>query len=270
MEITLVTFFLDIKRNEWSNFTRPISQYLDSFNNYLKYNYKMVAYVDSQYVDEILKRKNTFNACNIKIVSIDEVWFKNNIPAWSRLDKEKEIMSKDSYKNLLTERINIYQYPENTKPEYTILTHSKIDFVNYTAENYISDTEYYMWTDFGLLDCKTNPTEYYPSNPLNLSKFDKNTININCLYPIDDRDRDIIYTLVHAPERMMGGTFFGNKKNIKRLQELYHKHLDIFQANDIADDEQHIFLRCYFDQPDLFTVNCMHGKWRLCLKYYCV
>ena len=139
MEITIVTFFFDIKRNEWSNFTRPIDQYIDSFDNYLKYNYKTVAYVDSRYVEEILKRKEQFKSNNVKIITIDEKWLETNIRSWSKLSKEREIMSNESYKNLLNERVNVYQYPENTKPEYTILTHSKIDFVNYTIENNISD-----------------------------------------------------------------------------------------------------------------------------------
>jgi len=268
MDITLVTFFFDINRHEWSRFTRPITQYFDSFDNYLKYNHKMIAYVDSRHIDRIVRQKESLCANNVNIIAIDEQWLEKNIFAWSKLQKEREIMARNDYKNLLSARVHI-QYPENTKPEYTILTHSKIDFVNYTIEKNISDTEYYMWSDFGLLDSMTDTSEHYPTGPLSLNKFNKNTINLNCMNPIDNMDRDVTYTLINAPEKLMGGTFFGNTKNLKQFQQLYHKHLEIFQANNIADDEQHIFLRCYFDRPELFTVNCMHGKWRMCLKHYC-
>lgn len=53
-------------------------------------------------------------------------------------------MESSTYKNMLTDRIN-NNHPENMKPLYNIITHSKIDFVNYG----LVKTKYMAWCDFG-------------------------------------------------------------------------------------------------------------------------
>jgi len=38
-------------------------------------------------------------------------------------------------------------------------------------------------------------------------------------------------------------------------QALYHETLEYFQDNNIADDDQHLALRCYFKNPNLFKLH---------------
>lgn len=268
MVTTLVTFFYDIKRESWSDKTSKSfdKDYLEPFKILLNYNYDLIVYIDDKYYDILLSEVEESNNTKTKLYPINEEWMKKNIWAWNRLDREKEIMNSDSYKNKIPKRISM-GYPENTRPEYTILTHSKIDFINYAIEEDNNNSDYYMWVDFGYFQNKTS-SKFLPSKGvIDIDKLNTETVNICSVNKIDDKDKDINYTLVNAPEKIGAYLFFGTKDNLKEFQLLCHKHLEHFQEIGIADDEQHLWLQCYFEKPELFTEHVLHG-WHLALKRF--
>ena len=262
----LVTFFYDINRKDWKNFPRPSNEYIESFNIMLNYDYNMCIFVDEKYYD-ILKANidNSKFKENKKLFLINEDWLVKNIWAWTQLEREKEIMTGDYYRSLVQDRINSH-YPENTIPEYTILTHSKIDFVNYVIDNKLSDADIYGWVDFGYFHNKSSE-EFLPHNILDINKFDLNKINICLINDIDDTDKDIIYTLKVSPQKIGAYFFLGNKKNLKEFQKLSHKWLKKYQELNICDDEQSLWLQCYFENQDLFKKYIFY-KWHAALKYF--
>jgi hypothetical protein len=95
------------------------------------------------------------------------------------------------------------------------------------------------------------------------------TVNICSVNKIDENDRDILYTLKKAPEKIGAYLFFGNKIKLKEFQLLCHKWLDYFQSINIADDEQHLWLQCFFEKPELFTEH-VFGEWHLGLKKFSI
>ena len=78
---------------------------------------------------------------------------------------------------------------------------------------------------------------------------------------------DITYTLKVAPEKIGGFFFLGRKDKLKEYQQIYHQILDNFQNNNIADDDQHLALRCYFHKPSLFTLHYLM-EWHCILFKY--
>ena len=53
-EITIVTSFFDIGRENWDIYNRSVDYYLESFYNYLKLDYHMVIFIDERYINLIL------------------------------------------------------------------------------------------------------------------------------------------------------------------------------------------------------------------------
>jgi len=265
-DVTIITAFLDIGRDSWEGYKRNVDQYLKAFSVYLKYDYKMIIYIDDRYYKDVFDMVDFSEHKNNKIViPINESWMEKNIWSWTRLERETEIMNSDSYKSLVADRIRL-NYPENTNPKYTILTHSKIDFVNHAIESNFLDSKYFAWSDFGYFHDKTS-FEFLPNSTLDVNKFDLDRVNLCLINPIDDNDKDEIWTLKNAPEKIGAYFFFGTKEKLDIFQNLCHRFLIEYQERGIADDEQGLWLKCYFHDPDLFKLH-VFGSWHRALKAF--
>lgn len=266
-DVTLITAFYDIGRSEWnSQFIRKSHEYVESFRLFLNYDHEMIIYIDTKHYDALSKMVECSPyPKNKRLVSIDEAWMKENIWAWSRLEKEREIMSSDSYRNLVPQRIAA-GYPENVNPEYTIITHSKVDFVCNAIDSEMISTEMVMWVDFGYFHNKTQE-KHIPLKHFDLSKIDEKRINLCGMAEIDDRDRNVMYTLRDAPVKICAYLFAATKNNMQIFQSLSHQSLEAYQRAGIADDEQAVWLLSYFSNETLFKVHYF-PEWHLGFKYF--
>jgi hypothetical protein len=270
MNICYVTAYYDIGRSSWGNFTRTFDDYLKSFEPYINL-FKtdksdgdiLVVFIDKkceQQLRTFIKDVSQGNPVSINIIPIDNE-FMNTLPMWKTLEREREIMVNQDFKNLLGPRQN---FPEHIHPEYTLINHCKIDLICSLIDSDKFGFEFYAWVDFGFFNRKEN----IPERLLDINKLDINTVNYSLINDIDERDKDIVYTLQIAPEKIGGFFFFGRKDILKQYQKLYHDTLKSFQNHlSIADDDQHLALRCYFKKPELFTLHNL-GKWHVVLKKF--
>ena len=257
--ICYITVYYDINRSEWSNkFKRSFQDYLSRFKPFIELfkndtEDEMIVFIDEKYYEDL--HNITHEAKNIKLIKLNQDILKDDIYCWSLLDKEREIMTNPEYRFLLGDRTI---YPEHNYPEYTLINHSKIDFVSRVIDLGLSTSEYYAWVDFGFF----SKTEDIPNKLLDINKFNLDKINYTLINPLDDnKDNNIYYTLRYAPEKIGGFFFLGRKDKIKEYQELYHTVLNQFQEKNIADDDQHVALRCYYKQPELFSFNVDNYGW---------
>jgi hypothetical protein len=270
--VCYVTLFYDINRSTWKNkFKRTFEQYLISFEPFIPlFNKKtcennlLVIFIDKKWENELINKidsyKNNDDTFNIKIIPIDDK-FMNLFPIWQTINREREIMNSNEFKNTVGSRII---YPEHKYPEYTLINHCKIDAICYLIDSKELSYEYYCWVDFGFFNLKTN----IPEKLLDVNLFNLETINYTLLNEITEKDKDIYYTLQYAPEKIGGYFFLGRKDKLKEYQILYHKILDYFQnVLNIADDDQHLSLQCYFKNPSLFTLHYT-GVWHNVLVKY--
>jgi len=255
--ICYITVYYDIGRNEWKgNFKRSFQDYLSRFKPFIELfkndkDDEMIVFIDEKHYEELYNL--THDVKNIKLIKLNKDIL-NEIYCWSLLDREREIMSKPEYHYLLGKRII---YPEHNYPEYTLINHSKIDFISRVIDLELSTFDYYAWVDFGFF----SKIENIPNNLLDINKFNLDKINYTLINPIDESDNNIFYTLINAPEKIGGFFFMGRKDKIKEYQQLYHKILNYFQESNIADDDQHLALRCYFNKPELFSFNTDNYGW---------
>lgn len=253
--ITYVTSYYDIGRENWEEFGRKNSEYINAFDNIISLfeknsDEKLITFIDEKYFDLINKKIEHIN--NIKLIKLNEN-FLNKFTVWKTIDKEREIMNSDTFKKIVGQRI---KYPEHTYPEYTLINHCKIDFICYLIDFNLTNTEYFSWFDFGYFSNKLN----LPEKLLDLYKLDIEKINFNLINPIEGITKNVYYHLMYAPEIVGGGAFFGRKDKLKEYQNLYHNILFTFQNNiNITDDDQHIILQCYFLNNNLIKFHKKYG-----------
>lgn len=253
--ICYVTAFLDLNRENWGKYERSVEHYFNSFVPLIQLLRKesdgsyLVVFIDNRHrsrIDEIVG-----DTKNVIIIDIDDNYLQQNIPIWNTLNEESRIMETPEYKELIAHRI---EHPEHNNARYTMINHAKIDFLVKAFD--IVNCEYFAWIDFGYFG---QDTKRVPVHLLDINKFDLEKINYTLVHPIDDRDKDVIYTLKQAPYKIGGFFFFGQKDIIQDYQKLYRETHNDLQEQGIVDDDQHIALRCYFKNPDLFKMH--HLGW---------
>jgi hypothetical protein len=274
-DITLVTAFFDIGRSNWSSFTRSTECYINSFIHYYNYDYKMIIFIDDRYIDvvkEKISKMNSTTSENKTLIPINSTWLDENIYSWRQIDSVKEVMSSEYYKNICSNRIK-NGYPENVYAEYNLINISKIDFICYAINNILTigntDTNFICWSDFGYFSSiLNNNTDNFPYTSLDIRYFNTKKINFCLRNKLNENDKDYIYSLLNAPQTFTG-TFWGaNCKNMKLFQTLVHDEVNEMIKNNIFDDDQHIYLRCFLKNPSSFELYLSDNKWPDGLNYF--
>ena len=257
MKACYVSMYYDIKRSGWAQFSRTFDDYLSYFLPYVDLFKKeeedhMIVYIDDRYITKL--QEVTRNSTNICLIPINDAFLEYNIPCWKFLAREREVMSSKFFKAIVGDRI---KFPECQYPEYTLINHSKIDFIIYTLNLNLTSAEYICWTDFGFFSRKEN----IPKRLLDVKRFNPDTINYTLVNPVEDIDKDVYYTLRYAPEKVGGFFFIGKPEVMYQYQQAYHKSLDDYRQKNICDDDQAMALYTYFRNPQLITFNTTEYGW---------
>ena len=252
--ITVVSAFFNINRERFINYSRTGEDYIKSFLNYLNVDYNMIAFIDERYIDVVLKHYENSPFKNKKFIPINDEWLNKNIYAWQQLEKDKGIISSDYYKNLFKERI-AGGFPENIYSEFNVINHCKIDFINYAITNNYVEGDFICWSDFGYhRSVLQNDPNMFPTNILDIQKFNKEKINCMLNEDVLPEDNDYIGVTMSGKVALTGSFYGGPVSLMKEFQELYHFCLQELYNNNISDDDQHMLLRCFLKRPDMFQL----------------
>ena len=275
MNTTIVTAFFDIGRDKWNQDKRTVDFYIKSFLHYLKYPYKMVCFIDDRYIDIIYSTYVDSDYKNKIFIPINMKWLRNHIRAWTLLEREREIMNHPIYEKYLDNRLEYTQYPnestkkrvgvikfpENKKPEYNIINHSKVDFVCYAIKNGFILTKYTLWSDFGYFNTQHACNEdTFHKSVIDETKFVKDRLTFFLRNSLIENDKDALYTLVIAREVFTGTVYGGQTELFLSLQTHYHKAVDELHSKFIVDDDQHMYIRCYVKNPTLFDLRVIKDE----------
>ena len=273
-DIVYVTAFYNINRGEWKNFKRTSEYYLDSFKKFITTNKNIIAFIDDRYInDDVLVNYidniKKFSNNKTKFIPINMDWLLNNCETWKKNHISEKIMNSDEYKNKIPYRI-ANNYPENTYSSYNTVNHCKIDFIKYSIDNdYVNQNDLICWCDFGYYNSILGSNcDKYPCAELDLKKFNHNKLNFCLRNKIGPNDLNMDYTLVYAPEIFTGSFFAGSLEKMKELYYLYHSCLDELYNNNISDDDQHVYLRCFIKNPSLFELFLSDSKWPEALTFF--
>lgn len=266
MSICIVSSYIDINRDEWVHFKRTSNDYIEGFKPYLFFNEDLIVFIDSKHYDTINNLVKESGKENICLISINEEFLKNNISSWSLIEKEEKIMSSLFYKHLTYGKNN----PEHNFPKYNVIQHSKLDFIKYVIDNNLTNCKYICWSDFGFfMNSEKIPDGLYNKDLyFNLSVVDENRVNYCTINSIFNFDYDNIYNTLLKPRETIGGFFFiATREKHLEYNKLYKEVLQSeFYNIGITDDDQHVALRCYYRNPELF--NFFNIGWHNIYKHF--
>src|SRR5690606_34533674 len=114
--------------------------------------------------------------------------------------------------------------------------------------------------------CPNNYINPYILDVNNQPLLDITKINYNLFCKLTSNDENILYTIANAPERIGGGFFFLPQNLIDIYQKIYHDKHKEFQDLNLVDDDQHIALRCYYDNKNIFNLFSS-GGWYSALEF---
>jgi len=264
-KVCYVSAFLNLNRGGWSQFSRTTHEYFRAFIPILNLFKKQDISKEEEELDDhlVLFMDDSFvlsedliSQYRLTVYPISHESMSSRF-CWSHIGMERFIMSTERFKLLVGHR---KKFPEHSFPEYSMINHSKIDFIDQAMTEFPA-YNLFSWVDFGYCALP----ERIPTALVDPSKLDCTRVTYTLINPMTEDDRDILKTLRKAPERMGGFFFFGPRDALTTYRDLYRETLLEFQ-NDygITDDDQALAQVCYFKNPDLFSLVHL-GKWHAAL-----
>lgn len=261
--LTIISAFYDIGREDWLVLSRNVDEYMDGFFSHLKLpgRYDIVLFIDDRYLVKVMTYIEEQDiSYPIRIFPINLEWLQHECWAWKQLEKERSIMKSELHRILRRYYCNDVWVPEKYIPEYTVLNHAKIDFISYAIRHGMAKTDWVAWSDFGFFHAyEVTSGTSFPTKPINLAVFDPDKVTYGMIGKLDERDFDPFYTVKYAPERVTGTFFLSTTETMLLYQSLYHTQLLDFQRIGIADDDQHLVIRCILAMPSLFDLRLIQA-----------
>jgi hypothetical protein len=249
-----VTAFRDIGRGSWKHYQRPNSEYINYFLLMAEnIKHPLIVYLEKPLLEDLEVR--LVHKKNIIFKPIDSVKTFYD----THIEKERTIMNSGTYTSLVPERRRIN--PEHCVPEYTLMMHSKVNFLAAARAQYFCDYGYFAWIDFGhVRELGTIP-----------GVINKNLLGDKIIYRISNLPPALRPTakMMLASDKiyLSGSSFVVPSELVLRFEELWSKKLDEFQTTGVCDDDQNLALQLYYDDPSMFQLCHVDVSFGLYSKY---
>ena len=236
--------FKDIGRSYWVNSTRSTELYINYFKQLAEnIDYPLVVYVENQILKKIVALESVKLRSNILLVDSSSIKTYHD----THLETETQIMNSEAYKQKIPEGRK--RYPEHTIPAYTLINHSKIQFLLH-AKKTIPGYNYYAWIDFGFV--RNGKLETIPKN-IDVAKLGSKII-VNNLDPLPKQAISAEEMLSKYQVFFAGNSYIVPSHLIEPFQNAYTKKMEEWKAKGIADDDQNLMYQLWVDNKDMFEV----------------
>ncbi len=248
-DIIFVTAFLEIGRGSWTDFRRSKSLYYKRFSRLAGFkNIKLVCYAEEQMWSELPSGDYSLRKFDKKDTFFDAYY-----------DEEKAIMESDAFKKLIGARV---LNPEHSKPDYSMMTHSKANFIRRAKAQFPSH-EYYAWIDFGIVRQPVEPDTLFDFSRLLDDKIHMQVFNVP-----DNFSSDPITLCRESPDALSASMFVVPSSLVEWYESTYEEELKLNHHMQIADDEQNIMLRIAQKYPDKICADIVEGWFDFFLKSF--
>ena len=250
-EITVVTAFFNINRENWKNFERSEDKYYEYFTGWAKIKNKLVVYVETERMRErIMQFRNSLGLGDRTSVNL--------IDDYQTLDTELYTSIVNATNNRLAQLYRL-------RPENPEVWNANYNFVMLLKMWCVKDAVFrkqasgmVAWIDFGYnhggtaIDINSNFNflwEYdFPEK-------------INLFYVQKPNDRPIFDIVFLMDTYIMGTIIVGPADLWDEFWLLMKQSMIALNDCGITDDDQNIILMCYRKQPKLFEL--FESKWQL-------
>ncbi|QLV92084.1 protein YibB [Citrobacter freundii] len=252
--ITIVTAFFDIGRGDWTSnkgffphLERTADTYIQYFENLSKLDNDMVIFTSSELKPKIEAIRNGKNTV---VVALDiNKKFQSIKKRIARIQKDNEFISKLETRQLIN--------PEYWSPDYALVCNLKTYFVNRAIELNLVNDDMVAWVDFGYCrsaDVTRGLSRWdYPFDRNKVNFFTvKKGLTVKTIHQVFDH-------MINNRSYIIGGAIVATQKKWKEFYKLVCQCQIKTLRNNIVDDDQGVFIMCYYYNPKLIKLNYL-GK----------
>jgi hypothetical protein len=246
-KILFITAFKDIGRENWPTHKRSIEDYFNYFNilaQNIKYN--LIVFLEKDIKEKLLD-KYTFKN-NIIFRDLKNV----NTFYDKYLEEERRVIC-DKRFQIKIPKERFRKHPETWCAKYTLINHSKVNFVRFTKDEY-PNYDFYSWIDFGYVRDINNIPENIDIEQL------PNKIIYQSFGQIPEPRLDAIKILKINEAIIAGSAFIIPKSIVNIFEELYENKIKQWHQNFICDDDQSLILQLYYENKHFFHL-IMDDRW---------
>jgi len=243
-EITIVTAFFDIGRENWQGFKRDNGKYVEYFKFWARMRNKIVVYTDQETARQVVSIRNSFGlADRTQIVVIDDI---------TLLDSEVyQCMEKVLSNDLAIKFRDKPGNPESYNSLYNYVMYLKPYFIADAVNRGLADGMI-AWMDFGY-----NHGGSFYTNPLDfdfLWQYDfSHKIHVFAVDPLDDTP---VFEIVRRMKTYVaGGIIIAPAELWQVLVSFFREALFNLASCGMMDDDQTLLIMAYREHPEYFEIH---------------
>ncbi|HGY3716904.1 TPA: protein YibB [Citrobacter gillenii] len=262
--ITIVTAFFDIGRGNWTSekgfapyLERKSETYIEYFKNLSTLENEMIIFTSSDLKPEIEKIRE---GKRTTVVTLDiNNKFKNIKKRISNIQESDEFKSKIEERQL--------RNPEYWSADYVLVCNLKSYFIKKAIDLKLVSNKMVAWVDFGY--CRT------PEITRGLTQwnypFDKDKVNLFTIKRwLNPKSINQVYDyMIKNRSFIIGGAIVATQDKWLEFYNLV-SHCQIKTLKQkIVDDDQGIFIMCYYLKPQLIKLNYLgKNRWLYLFKMF--
>jgi len=248
-EISIVTFFFDTGRSEWTPdkgfphyLHRTVDTYFERFSHMAQLENEMIIYTHPDFVNRVAAlRKGKEN--KTKIIPYDYLAnFKDERDKIHKIQMNPEFQAKINP----SQRIN----PEYWNPTYVHLMYMKSFFVKMALEENLITNDYVALIDFGYCRSadKIPPSKKWSYN------FGENKFQLFGYRPyhVGQTIENVIFNNIVY---ILGAKQVAHRNLWPEVNRLIIESMEELQSKNLVDDDQTLWLIASLKKPELFNMN---------------
>lgn len=246
-KILFVTAFKELGRERWTYYARRTDEYFEYFTNLVRtLPHPLAVFIEDGLRARVQAVIDAAAASDRVTVSdygsVDSFLVKY-------LERERAVMAAPEFRQLVARRLDC---PETHNPEYTLVNHSKINFVR-AAQTAQPDFDFYAWVDFGI----------WRSHETQIPRLDVNALPEKYIFnalKLPEKRIDEITLLRNGEVYLTGGMFIIPAAQTVEFENDFKVKLEEWHERGIADDDQALLVQLYSEKPERFY-PIVTGKW---------
>jgi protein YibB len=248
-DISIVTFFFDMGRGDWTPnkgfphyLHRTVDTYFERFSYMAQLNNEMIIYTHPNFVDRVADlRKGKEHITTI--IPFDYL---------SQFHGEKKKIFDIQRSTEFQKKINPSQQinPEYWNSNYVHLMYMKSFFVKYALEDNLITNDYVAQIDFGY--CRTQ--DKIPPSKKWSYNFGEDKFQLFGYRPYPE-GQPIEQVIFNNMVYILGAKQVGHKNLWPEVNRLIVKSMNELQAKNLIDDDQTLWLMSMLKKPEMFNLN---------------
>jgi protein YibB len=247
-EITIVTAFFDINRDNWKTFNRSTDKYISYFKFWARIRNKLIIYTSKELKDEIFTIRREYGLDNQTIIHVVDDYRKIDTNMY------EDICKSMNYVDTLNFRL-LRHVPESYNADYNYITGLKAWFMKDVVSRK-ETSSMVAWMDFGYnhggeVIKHSKDFDFY----WNYNFTDK----INLFLIRDIPNKPLFETIRSSSTSVMGALIVAPDYLCETLWGINKKVIDALNICGFADDDQTILQGSFMLRPELFELH--HTDW---------